>query len=415
MKSWFCAFVIIFLFLARPVFAQELDSGIYQFLVNQRNVHTGIPASFINTDDTMLDGQAATYDLAIAGLGFLQLKDRDSARKILEFFEGKWNQGGLCNFYNIQTGACGIETTVHLGPNMWVATLALQYTFLTKDRRFYPLAKKIALWGIALNHKGGGISMGPYLDWGADWPNVFGAESNIVAYSVFRAIAKGEGDAASKVSMELEMQGIRNFLNEGVLLKGSDGRLQNILVGHSALEGTLMITACDVVSMMLLVFDPKELVTFFALQEEDLLNFARERFIVEEDGIRGFDFSDQEASQATLRPRMISLEWTMQMACALRHISDVYGASADYSGDQEKINRYRKEASFYAKEIDKKSIGLGEMLFYPYATKDTLQVFPFAPWWKTPRGDVALCGAMASTMWRLFYDKGFNPLRIETF
>ena len=407
---WVCI-VFVFCFTS-PALAQEFDARVSQFLLHQTSPETGLPASFINSDDAALRDQASTYDMALAGLAFLQLKDQNSAKRILTFFDRKWSGSGFCNFYNIKTGACGVEATVHLGPNMWVATLALQYMSQSGDRSFYPLARKIALWGMALNHQGGGVGMGPFRDWGADWPNVFGAESNIVAYSVFRAMAKDEKDVATRVSMEREMQGIRDFLNKVVLVRGSDGRLQNIIVGSNVVQGASMITACDVVSMLLLVFDPEEIKTFFSLDEEALMGFARERFIVDDDGMRGFDFADQSASLAARRPRMISLEWTMQMASALRYVSDVYAASSDVSGVQEKVVRYKNEAAFFVAEVDKKAISLQGMSFYSYATKDSLQVFPFAPWWKTPSGDVTRCGAMASTAWRLFYDKGFNPLRV---
>lgn len=396
--------------LARPVWADGIDGEIYTFLLHQRHERTGLPASFINTDDAALHGQAATYDLALAGLAFLKLKDAPSARKILEFFERVWTPGGFCNFYDTTTGACGIEATIHLGPNMWVATLALWYTAETGRKDFYPLARKIALWAMALHHESGAISMGPYPDWGADWPHVFGAESNIVAYSVFRAIAREERDVARTLSLELEMQGIRDFLNEVVLVRGPDGTLRDILVGNSISGGNLVITACDVVAMMLLVFDPGELRAFFAVDEAMLVGFAREKFVVAADGIEGFDFSDEKTSQATRRPRMISLEWTMQMASALRRLAHAHAGDADVTEARENTPDYAQQAGFFAAQVDQKAIRLEGMRFYSYATKGSQQVFPFAPWWKTPSGDPARCGSMASTMWRLFYEKDFNPL-----
>lgn len=410
MRSGLPVILILGLMLvAFPSLAQTLDTGVHRFLQQQTDRSTGIPASFIYTDDPALVDQAATYDLALAGMGHLLLNDLPAARRILSFLEGRWGRSGLCNFYHTRTGGCGIESTVHLGPNMWVAMLALQYTSLANDRRFYPFARKIALWALELGHRDGALAMGPQADWGADWPNVYGAESNIVAYGVFREIARQEKDPALKVSLELEMQGIRDFLKEQIIVKDQDGTIQNIHVGSSFPAGRTGVTACDMVSMLLLVFDPQELQTFFAVDPGQLMDFARQRFLVEEDGIRGFDFTDEPSARAIRRPRMISIEWTMQIACALGHVSQKYLLL----GQDLVSSRYHQEADLYAWEVDRKAVRSQDMLFYAYATKDALQVFPFAPWWQTPQGEVSRSGAMASTMWRLFYAKGMNPLRVE--
>ena len=366
--------------------SKNLDNEIYRFLISQRNDGTGILASFINSDDEALQYQASTYDMALAGMGFLKLKDSVSARRILTFFYNRWNGNGFCNFYDIKSGNCGLETTVHLGPNMWIAMLALQYNEETGDRQFYPLARKIALWAMRLNHDHGGISMGPFQDWGADWPNVFSAENNIVAYAVFRALHQVENDKRTKALFQREMEEIRNFLDQRILVRDGNGSLKNIRTGCNPVEGGSAVSACDVVSMFLLVFDPQALRTFFSIDENAMINFAREKFAVKVDGLEGFDFTDETACLAVGRPRMISLEWTMQMACALVYVSDVYSYSSGLEHGQEKIARYTDEASFFAREVDKKAIDLEGLRFYPYATKGYVQVFPFAPWWKTPQG-----------------------------
>lgn len=369
----------------------DLVNGSYQFLLRQKNDKTGLVDSFVNTRDLSLKSQASTYDLALAGLGFLKLGDNASARKILSFFDKTWTEAGLCNFYNTSTGSCGLEWTAHLGPNMWVAMLALRYTQETQDERFYPLARKIVFWGMRLKHDAGALAMGVQQDWGADWPNVFGVESNIVAYSVFRKMAFMEKDRAVRDAFELEMQSIRDFLNKVAIVRDERGHLQNIVVGHSIPAGLTRVVAGDVISMMLLVFETKELGDFFGVNEAELVDLATKRFFVHSDGISGFDFTDEEGARSAKRPRMISLEWTMQMACAL------------------KIQEQSLSRS-WVDEVDKKMIRSEGAIFYAYATKPGFQVFPFAPWWKTPHGEPGLCGSMASTMWRLFYEKGFNPL-----
>ncbi len=372
---------------------EEISQGSHRFLIGQKNERTGLVDSFINTDDPALRRQAATYDLALAGLGFLKLGDVASARNILGFFDRTWTGAGFCNFYETTSGACGLEKIAHLGPNMWVALLALHYTQETKDDRFYPLARQIALWGMRLKHQEGGLAMGMAMDWGTDWTKVFGAESNVVAYSVFRAMASMERGRADRVSFELEMQGIRDFLNKIAMRRDARGRLQEIVVGYSVPGGVSNVVGGDVISMMLLVFTTQELQEFFGVNETVLTDLAIRQFFIYTDGISGFDFTDEAVARTIPRPRMISLEWTMQMACALQGHSDGLARS-------------------WVSEVDKKMIRSRDAVFYAYATKSGVQVFPFAPWWKTPRGDTGRCGSMASTMWRLFYEKSFNPLGI---
>lgn len=388
------SFVFLFLNMGSVSFAGEgISEGGYRFLVGQRNDRTGLPDSFINTDDPALFGQAATYDMALAGLAFLKLGDKASAQKMLVFFDRAWKETGFCNFYHTRSGACGLETIAHLGPNMWVAVLALRYTVETGDERFYPLARKIAAWGMRLKHEQGGLAMGATRDWGSDWPNVFGAESNVVAYSVFRSMALMEKNRADRIAFELEMQGIRDFINKVAIQRDERGRVGKIIAGYSLPAGASNVAATDVISMMLLVFNTRELQEFFGVNEIVLSDLAEAQFFVQADGISGFDFTDESGARAIPRARMISLEWTMQMACGLQEHAE-------------------PRARAWVNEVDKKMIRAKGAVYYAYSTKPGMRVFPFAPWWKTPRGGETRCGSMASTMWRLFYEKNFNPLEI---
>ncbi len=391
LSLWVLAGVFIINMQTVSFAGEDISQGSHRFLLGQKNDKTGLVDSFINTDDPLLRSQAATYDLALAGLGFLKLGDVASAQKILMFFDRTWTGAGFCNFYETNSGACGLEKIAHLGPNMWVALLALHYTQETKDDRFYPLARQIALWGMRLRHEEGGLAMGMAMDWGTNWTKVFGAESNVVAYSVFRALASMERGRADQVSFELEMQGIRDFLNKIAMRRDSRGRLKDIVVGYGVSGGVSNVVGADVISMMLLVFNTQELQAFFGVNETILTEIATRQFFVYADGIRGFDFTDETVARTIPRPRMISLEWTMQMACALQGHSDGLARS-------------------WVSEVDKKMLRSRGAIFYAYATKSGVQVFPFAPWWNTPRGNLERCGSMASTMWRLFYEKGFNPL-----
>ncbi len=384
--------------------------GIRTFLMHQQSPETKILESFINTTDEMLSNQASTYDQALAGLGFLELGDQNGAKGVLSFFKAKWSDLGLCNFYNTENGSCGIEETVHLGPNMWIASLALQYGQKTGDARFNNLAEKIAFWSIELNHNNGGISMGPVADWGGDWPNVYSSENNIVAFAVFRALYNHENNQTYREIYSQQMQGIINFINEVTLQRSTDGKIINVSVGYNPEEGISSISSCDVVTMLLLVFNPQELQQFFSIDESDLLEFAKDNFFVCVDGICGYDFTSESSTILIGRQRMISLEWTAQMAQAEIAVAQFYQINSPH---EERAADYFKESDQLLSEIDKTIINYQEMCFYPYATKAAEQPFTFAPWWKTPQGDPEFCGALSSTLWRLFAYKEFNPLDLR--
>jgi hypothetical protein len=377
--------------------------------MHQRNVKTGILESFINTTDKELIGESSTYDQALSGLGFLELGDYDAAKSILYFFRIKWSDTGLSNFYNARSGSCGVETTVHLGPNMWMAMLALHYSRRTGDIYFYKFAKEIALWAIQLKHKNGGLSMGPVSDWGGDWPKIYSSENNIVAYSVFRFLQIHEKDPALQKFFADQMQGIRDFINKVTLQKNRKGEITNVSVGCNPSEAVSPITSCDVVTMLLLVFSPEELRKFFSVDEAALLKFAKENFYVCVDGVCGFDFTSSRYANSIGRPRMISLEWTAQMAQAQRTAAQFYEGNFFTKG---KAVNYLKESNELLSNLDKKTINCNEMSFCPYATKDRQCPFPFAPWWKTPEGSPEVCGALSSTLWKFFARRNFNPLRL---
>ena len=377
------------------------------FLMHQRNPKTKILESFINTTDKELIGESSTYDQALAGLGFLELGDYDKARDILSFFREKWDGRGFPNFYNAETGLPGVEATVHLGPNMWIALFALQYSCKAGDTSFNGLAKEIALWAVNLNHKNGGLCMGPVSDWGGNWPDIYSSENNIIAYTVFKFLQAKEENEAMRNIFTKEMQGIISFINNVTLKKNNKGKLINVSVGYNPKEGVSSVSSSDVVTMLLLAFNPDELEKFFSLDEAILLKFAKDNFYVCVDGICGLDFTNESSAESLSRPRMISLEWTAQMADAQISLAQFYEKKASL----DKAASYLKESGELSSSIDTKAINDNNMSFFPYATKESMRPFPFAYWWKTPKGDVKLCGALSSTLWRFFVHKKFNPMQ----
>lgn len=386
------------------------ETKIYNYLKSQQNEKTGLVNSFVNTKDTMLLNQASTYDQALAGIAFLVLGDCNRAERILRFFDNKWSADGFANFYNTKTGNVGIECTIHLGPNAWIALLALQYTAITGNRKYLDLAKKIAFWAVKLNHKKGGLAMGPVKDWATDWSEVYSSENNIDAYTVFDLLHNYISSDEDKKLFESEKEGIKNFLR--IITFSQNPRIR---VG---IDNPAMAT--DVIAISMLAFEPAQLKFQMKISPEEFFEIAEKQFLVSIDGIQGYEFADKESVREIGRPNMISLEWTAMMALAYFKLADYCKQFYELTGDNEyKINsdKYQDKSIRLIGNLDKKILTISkDAIAYPYATKGLKQVFPFSPWWKTPSDgkDGRLAASLASSCWRVFVEKKFNPFELKS-
>ncbi|MDD5584756.1 MAG: hypothetical protein PHV55_06855, partial [Candidatus Omnitrophica bacterium] len=222
---------------------KEFEKSISAFCAHQRNEVTGLFCSFINTSDELLVGQASTYDQALVGLALLKFREYYQAKQILRFFKSRWSPQGLCNFYDTSSGGCGVETTVHLGPNAWIALFALHYAQETGDDSFYSFARDIGLWAADLKHYRGALCMGPVQDWGGNWDEAVSLENNIVAYAMFRSLYAQEKDEKIKNVFAREMQGIRKFIKEAALVRDKKNNITHISVGCNHDEGVSSVSS----------------------------------------------------------------------------------------------------------------------------------------------------------------------------
>lgn len=392
---------------AKPLFAQGYDQQkIYHYLKAQQSSTTGLVNSFTGTSDEMLLNQAAIYDQALAVMAFLLSKDYDAAARVLNFFDKKWNGIGFANFYNTQDGHVGIEGTIHLGPNAWIAMAALQYDALTGKKTYLDLARKIALALAQFPHEAsGGIAMGPMADWGANWREVFSSENNIDAFVVFRELAEVAPDKKEQDLFSKEAQGIKKFLTEKIFFKKP-----RVPTGP---EGDWM--ASDVFTFSLLAFRPSELENDFGLTPAEMFNLLDKNFLVTVDDISGYDFTDFLTKETFQRKPMISIEWSAMVASACFKLGSYYQQLFELSKEQDisdEANKYLDKGRLILDNLDKKAMPIAHnQMVYPYSTKAWEQVFPFAPWWRTPqRGEQGrLAGSLSGTCWRMFAEKKFNP------
>ena len=398
--------------------SKEKQDNMDRWLTGQISEKTGLLESFNPSADVYMEKQAATYDQALAGLAFLLLRDRRKSKGILEFYRKKWNGNGFSNFYFTPTGNPGIESTVHLGPNLWIALLALHYDRESGRKQYQQLAENIVGWAMKLPHYKGGAVMSDKDEWRAPWTKVVSTENNIDLYSVLSILESRVKDKKLKADIMKEKSNVRDFLINVAYDRKSGGFCRGFHEGKIDRESAL-----DTVTWMVAAVGMRQLQAW-GIDRARLMAFVESRFLVADEGIKGFDFTDKRGAFKAKRPRMISIEWTLAMVNMYYMYRNYYLQTAE---QQEESGNYKKacklyqwaeiydhKAVFYLGQMDKKILEFGprrNMYSYPYATRSFWLVFYDSPWWKTPKtGKNGIpAGSVASTSWRVFAGR-FNPL-----
>lgn len=393
--------------------------GMYRWLIGQVHANTGILESFRPTGDVYLQKQASTYDQALAGLAFLVLGDVGRAQAILDFYKTRWNGNGFSNFYFTPTGNPGIEGIAHIGPNLWIALLALHYDRVVGKPQYQKLAEDIVRWAMGLPHYRGGVAMSDKDEWRAPWTKVVSTENNIDYYAVLNMLENRVKDLGLNKKILEEKFGVRDFLRKTVYDKKTGGLYRGFHLGVIDREYAL-----DTFSWLVCAVGIPEL-RRWGIDTERLIAFCENKFLVTDEDLKGFDFTDKRGAFRANRPRMISVEWTLAMVnvyCIYRQY--YYRLAMEQKGIGnikkaeklfKKVNLYEDKAVFFLKEMDKLMLrqGPGEDLYaYPYATRSYWLVFYDSPWWKTPKAGAngTPAGSVASTSWRIFSGR-FNPLK----
>lgn len=392
-----------------------------RWLMGQINPKTGLLESYRPTSDVCLENQAATYDQALAGLVFLVLGKKEEAQKILEFYKKKWNGKGFSNFYFTPTGNSGIESTVHLGPNMWIALLALHYDRMTGREKYQKFAEDMVVWAMSLPHYKGGAVMSGKDEWRAPWTKVVSTENNIDYYAVLNILENRVKDLDLKEKIRQEKIEVANYLRKTAYDKRSGGINRGFHEG--AVDGE---RALDTASWLISAVGIEKL-RQWGIDTEKLLAFIEAKFLVKDGDVKGFDFTDKKGALKAKRARMVSVEWTLAMVnayCAYMRYYDKLADGLRKMGNFISADKMDKKArlcehkiAYYLKQMDKTLMKFGryENLYsYPYATRSYWLVFFDSPWWKTPKADNNgnPAGSVASTAWRIFAGR-FNPLNSE--
>jgi len=369
--------------------SQKVISGMYDWIKNRQDLRGGLVLSY--EGDSSLDKVCFTYDQALAAIVFLISGDKPKAEKVLDFYLDRVNKGqDIYNAYFTQGDA--FENILHSGPNAWLGLAALCYTKETGEKKYLPIAKKMASFLLAMMDSEGGIKGGPDLPW-------YSTEHNL--------------DASAFFKLFYEVTGERKYLNAAESVKAWVARYSYTDHGPLVKRGKGDSTiATDTYAWSIIAFGPEDLLSL-KMDPESILKFAVEHCEVGvkfkrtkgEVKLRGFDFGKVKNAS---RGGIISGEWTSQMILA-------FEVMADYFKDKNpnKSKEYSEKALFYFNELQKMLITSPsragrEDPCLPYASSPSVDT---GHGWRTPKG--SRTGSLASTAYFLLAYYGYNPLKGE--
>lgn len=391
--------------------------------------------TFIPGKNGVLETQSFLYDTTIAGLSYLLAGQYKKTEKILriyqkEFYLLKGDHIGLCNAYRTDIPrkrwglSHGIDgNRVHLGPNMWVAIVALQYSAVTGKTNFIPFVIDILKWANQINHyklkdgKTGAASMG-YGWQPPDWSKVYSTENVVDHYAVLKMVKDFYYNGPKDVKecfedakftikdVDEEIENIERWLVKIIY----DKKKKTFNMGYNP-NGVDKTDALDTVSWAIPAITPKRLQEL-GINPFVMMQFAEDNYLVndsiKDNKIIGYDFTNKQGRKKDYR--MIWFEGTCFHITALQVMSD-YAKSI---GKKELSLKYKKKAINILNNVRNAAI-LVDMpdKALPYTSKQPQdkQVYTsFSYEWEIPRGkNGAWVASSSSTGWFLIAASAFNP------
>lgn len=396
--------------------------------------------AFIYGKNGALDAMAFTYDGAIASLAYLVCDQPKKASDILkiyrrEFYCIKNERYGLFNCYRSdkETTKWGMTIGVdgdkmHVGPTVWIAIAALQYTAATGKLDFLPFVIDICKWVEEVEHYEfddgglGAVSMG--YGWGPDWGKVFSTENIVDHYALLKMLKEIyslKNDEIKKVfeeknytlkSINKEMVAIERWMMEVVY----DENKKTFNMGYNE-KGVDRTDALDTVSWTISALAPERL-SKMGVDPYYLMQFADENYMAQDkmgpEGIKikGYDFTNYKGRQKNYK--MVWFEGTGFHVVAMQTMARY----AQENKDIKKADYFKQKAMFFLNEMAKASAA-GELIdgSLPYTTKKPTdkQTYTTFRWeWEVPRGRKGQwVSSASSTGWYIIALSAFDPLGFD--
>ncbi len=395
--------------------------------------------AFIYGRGGALDAQSFTYDGAIAALAYLVCDQPKKASDILrvykkEFYCIKNDNYGLFNSYKTDKEmtkwglSIGIDgDRMHVGPTIWVAVAALQYTALTGKLEFLPFVIDICKWVEALPHdtlKGGqrgAVSMG--FGWGPDWSKVYSTENIVDHYALLKMLNEiyelknpsvkqiFEEKEYSAADIKKEMFAIERWMMEVVYDK--DKKTFNMGANENGVD---KVDALDTVSWTIPALTPKRL-TEMGVDPYHLMQFADDQYLVEDkmEGeviIKGYDFTNKAGRRKDYQ--MVWFEGTGFHIVAMQ----VMTKFAQENNYVKRADYFRQKSAYFLHEM-KKASDLCNMIdgALSYTSKKPGEkeiITTFYYEWEIPRGRKGQwVSSASSTGWYMIALSAFDPLGFD--
>lgn len=394
--------------------------------------------AFIYGRGGALDAQSFTYDGAIAALAYLVSDQPKKAADILRIYEREFyciknDNYGLFNSYRSDKEATkwglpiGIDgDRMHVGPTIWVAVAALQYTALTGKLEFLPFIIDICKWTEALPHytlqKGqrGAVSMGS--GWGPDWTKVYSTENIVDHYALLKMLQEVldlknpeiesifEKKKYSALNIKREMFSIERWLMEVAY----DKNKKTFNMGANE-NGVDKADALDTVSWTIPALTPERLIEM-GVDPYHLMRFADKNYQVNDKiegaDIKGYDFTNYNGRKKNYK--MVWFEGTGFHIVAMQ----VMAKFSKEKGFSKRADFFKQQAMYFLNEMGKASV-LCDMIdgALPYTSKkpgekEILTTFQWE--WEIPRGRKGQwVSSVSSTGWYIIAMSAFDPLGFD--
>ncbi len=369
----------------RSTFSQKIIEGVYSWIKQRQDLLSGLVLSY--EGDPNLAKAYFTYDQALAAIVFLLFEEKERAEKILDFYLERIKRNEpVYNAYSIRNEVW--EYIVHSGPNAWLGLAVLNYTKITQNKRYLPIAEGIANFLLRMMDEEGGVRGGPQHPW-------YSTEHNLDALAFF--------------NLFYEVSGEKKYLDAAKRLEGWLLRYAYTTYGPPVKRGKADSTiATDTYTFSILAIGPERLFQL-NMNPEAILDFSFENCEVQtsfkhkdrEVYVRGFDFAKFKNIP---RGGVISCEWTAQMVLSLAVMADFYK-----NRDTRKFKDYLKKSLFYFNELQKLLITSPSWIgredpCLPYASSSYVDT---GHGWYTPAGD-RTCSLAANAYFLIAYF-GYNP------
>ncbi|MDR1942066.1 MAG: hypothetical protein LBQ47_07045 [Endomicrobium sp.] len=394
--------------------------------------------AFIYGRGGALDAQSFTYDSAVAALAYIAADQPKKAANILnvyrqEFYCIKSDRYGLFNSYKSDKPmtkwglSIGIDgDRMHVGPSLWIAIAAVQYTALTGNVEFLPFAIDISKWTDSLPHytlaggQRGAVSMG--YGWGPDWSKVYSTENIVDDYALLKMLKElyeSKNEIVKKIfderkysltDINKELFAIERWMMEVAYDKNK--KTFNMGANENGVDTT---DALDAVSWTIAALTPERLIEIGA-DPFHLMAFADKNYLVDEimEGVKveGYDFTNLKGRRKDYR--LLWFEGTGFHIVTMQLMSKF----SKSQGFEKRSEYFRQKAAYFLNEMTKASQLLKSINYaLPYTAKKPKEkeIYTTFRWeWEIPRGKGGnWVSSASSTAWYFMAISAFNPLGFD--